>query len=818
MVFYNVWELFMNNKELFLSLYNAGNEKEVEKLFNDYSHVLDNPQNWYLLGDIDSNFGVIENQKSSSIDALIEKITNSIDAILMKKAYESGIDPKSSNAPRTMDEAVARFFPDHKNWDLPSNKRVQAENIQIIADGLRMDTSLIIYDDGEGQHPQDFEATFLSLLRNNKNEIPFVQGKYNMGGTGSIVFCGRKRFQLIASKKYDGTGEFGFTIIRKHPLTDREKHTRKNTWYEYLKIDNKIPSFDINEMDLGLYNRKFKTGTIIKLYSYHLPEGSRSVISRDLNQSINEYLFKPALPLFTIDKPERYPKDRRLDRELYGLKRRLEQEDSNYIEDYFSLHDSNSEIGDLYITCYVFKPKLDGKSVKESKESIQREFFKNNMSVLFSINGQVHAHLTYEFISKSLKMSLLKHHLLIHVNCTGMNIDFRNELFMASRDRLKSGKEYTSLRSKLASILKNSKLKEIDKSRKDSISVESGDTNELLKSFTKSLPLDSELMKLLDQTFKLEQKKKKPAKKDKKQQIEKEKEESFEPKRFPSYFKLKHKKDGKPAAKIPKGEERSIDFESDVENHYFERIDEPGDLKIALTKFRRNETQGGDRPGHPKDISDVFNVRKSSPEEGTIKLMLEPSEKAKVGDTVEVKAILESPGKNFDEMFWVKISEPEKPKEKTPKKEEIKAEDLGLPQYELVYKESENNLTWEQLEAKAIEMDYDTVMYPLVEGDNLEKIYINMDSSVIKNYKSKLRSPSEEQYELADKKYITSVYFHTLFLYTITKKRQYEFIKKDGENEQQCDITDYLKDLFESYYSEFLLNFGSEQLMQSLEE
>jgi hypothetical protein len=34
--------------------------------------------------------------------------------------------------------------------------------------------------------------------------------------------------------------------------------------------------------------------------------------------------------------------------------------------------------------------KVEGKSVKESRETIEREFFKNNMSVLFSVNGQVH--------------------------------------------------------------------------------------------------------------------------------------------------------------------------------------------------------------------------------------------------------------------------------------------------------------------------------------------------------------------------------------------------------------------------------------------
>ena len=124
---------------------------------------------------------MIENQQSSPIAALIEKLTNSIDAILMKKCYEAGIDPKSSQAPRSIEEGVERFFPDCRSWDLSSFRKAQAEEIQVLADGPRMDTSLIIYDDGEGQHPEDFESTFLSLLRGNKNEIHFVQGQIQHG-------------------------------------------------------------------------------------------------------------------------------------------------------------------------------------------------------------------------------------------------------------------------------------------------------------------------------------------------------------------------------------------------------------------------------------------------------------------------------------------------------------------------------------------------------------------------------------------------------------------------------------------------------------
>lgn len=819
----------ITNEELFKLLYSSPNEKEVDKIIQKYPDVF-KEENWAPLGGNPSNFGVIENQQSNPIAALIEKLTNSIDAILMKKCYEVGINPKSTEAPQSMEEAVRYFYPnEYKNWDLATFRKKQSENLQILAHGDKLNPSLIIYDDGEGQHPDNFENTFLSLLKGNKNEIHFVQGKYNMGGSGAIVFCGEKSYQLIASKRYDNTGKFGFTLIREHPLSKEEERTKKNTWYEYLIINGKIPAFGIKEIDLNLYNRKFKTGTIIKLYSYDLPSGSRSVISRDLNQSINEYLFNPALPIFTIDTKERYPDDINLERDLYGLKYRLEQEDNKYIEqdDSFSEVFNDELFGKAKVSCYIFKTRIKDKSVKESRDTIRREFFKNNMSVLFSINGQVHGNYSSEFISRALKLDLLKNHLLIHVDCSEMNYSFRKELFMASRDRLKDSKETRALRKFLAKKLgaTNGRLSEIEKRKRDSISVDAGDTKDLLRSFTKSFPMNSELLKLLGQTFKLEQKKEKPdIKKEPKRKTIKEDFEPFKPQRFPSYFKLKGHNDGeKEVAKIPLNGEKNIRFESDVENQYFDRIEEPGILRIALLNFKENENSGGIKPGKIDQIEDVFNVNVSSPKDGTIKISMNPKKEVKVGDAVKMKVTLESPGKEFDEIFWVKIGDSEAKKEPSKKEKDANDDMLGLPEFILTYKESkENAITWEQVEeATSEDIDYRTVMYPLVKGDSLECIYINMDSTVLKSFKSKYKNADEKQLELANRKYISSVYFHTLFLYTITKNNKYRIIQDIDNEKNSLDIglDRYLTTLFQNHYSEFILNFGgTNELMQGLGE
>ena len=808
-------------RTLFFSFYKAQTEIELEPVIEKAE--MDFNVDWVPYGDNESYFGVIENQQASPIPALVEKITNSIDAILMKRCYEEGIDPKSASAPKTIEDAISIFFPNSSNWDLPGRRGKQSENIQIIADGPRKDTSLIIYDAGEGQDPQNFGETFLSLLRGNKNEIRFVQGKYNMGGAGAVVFCGKKRYQLIASRRFDGNGKFGFTLLRKHPLTESEQQTRKNTWYEYLVIDDRIPAFDIHSLDLGLYKRQFTTGSIIKLYSYQLPIGARSVISRDLNQSINEYLFEPALPIYTVDNEQRYPDDRNLARDLYGLKRRMEADGNRYIRERFSVDHKSPELGSFKATAYIFNSRLPDRSVKETKETIRREFFKNNMSVLFSLNGQVHGHYTSEFITRSLKFPLFKDYLLIHVDCTNLKLDFRNELFMASRDRLKNGEESAELRKQLSDILSRGRLKEIYTEWKDSLTSQAESGNELLRDFSKNLPLDSELIKLLNQTFNLKDRKgDKPEKKNKiRESKSPDYNTEFNPKRFPSYFSIDlNSKDKKvPVTAIPTQGDKTILFSSDVEDQYFDRVEDPGELIISILGPSDNENEGGDSLGTPKDIDTLFNVSKSSPSKGKIRVNMQPTDNMDVGESVTIKASLTSPDGDLDQMFIVKISDKKKNDPKNIEKQQ-KPESIGLPKLQEVFQGSvDGKLCWNNLEEKNIEFDYKSVMYPLVEGDKLDTIFINMDSRILKSYKSKLKT--EEQITTADRRYLSAVYFHTIFLYMITKNRNY-LIKKSGQTpndrDEDVELPDYLVDLFNTYYSEFLLNFEMAALLETLSE
>src|SRR6202008_4395972 len=118
----------------------------------------------------------------------------------------ANIQPESKDAPSSVRGAIAKFIEGSdpsktangriEHW-LPKQRREQAEYISIAATGSKTNPCLSISDLGEGQIPAAVPNTFMSLAKSNKLRIPFVQGKFNMGGTGALRFCGGlHHFQL----------------------------------------------------------------------------------------------------------------------------------------------------------------------------------------------------------------------------------------------------------------------------------------------------------------------------------------------------------------------------------------------------------------------------------------------------------------------------------------------------------------------------------------------------------------------------------------------------------------------------------------------
>jgi hypothetical protein len=216
----------MNEYEVFLQFLKAETEEEIDVILQKVGYFEHDPANWVPLGDDDNNWSTVGNQNTNPTGALVEKIINCVDAMLISGCWKAGIDPESEQAPRSMADAAREFFK-VRNGRLESMEAAErtklADNIHFVATGAKSAPNYLVIDRGEGQTPRQFRTTFLSLRGRNKYGIPFVQGINNCGGSAVLRFCGRHKYQLIASRRHpkcptargDDTRElWGFTLVR----------------------------------------------------------------------------------------------------------------------------------------------------------------------------------------------------------------------------------------------------------------------------------------------------------------------------------------------------------------------------------------------------------------------------------------------------------------------------------------------------------------------------------------------------------------------------------------------------------------------------
>tara|TARA_B100000579_G_C22844696_1_gene863648 strand:+ start:281 stop:2728 length:2448 start_codon:yes stop_codon:yes gene_type:complete len=790
----------MKYENIFWDLFNSHSEIEVDRVIDKYSGLFDNQDNWHPYGDDDSNLKTFTNQQDNAIQPLTEKIINSLDSILIKECKENGYDPEDINNPKTMRGAVEKFYKikDGEMMHLtPTQRGGYADRIQVIATGEKHISSnpieklgsILIYDDGTGQNHKRFEETFLSINGSNKVNIPFVQGKYNMGSTGAVIFCGKKHYQLIGSVDYkDDKREFGFTLIRKHILSENELN-RKMTWYEYFRPNNEIPFFKIDsDLDLGLSGRSFKSGTIVKLYSYQLPYGAAGNISTDLYRELNQWMYDLALPYRVIDNRDYSYKTSKNNKVIVGNRNRLNEERHLKLRFSFEL-----DMGDFKIPGQVYVLNLDHKDPREFIGS--RKFYK---SLQFIINGQVHHYKGKTFMSQDLGFSFLKEHAFVALDFTNVNANVISDLFMANRSNVLKGELYSRIEEKLKENLRSNKqLRAINNEKMQSLTSSSKTGEDVLNDFIKKFPFDKTVSQMLNMGSRLGLNFKNNNNVNNRVTDIKEKPVL---QKFPSIFKLKLNKNGKTYKAIPINSKGYVEIETDVSDDYLFRHKEKGNFEIEVLQ-RRPRGEGRDYPPIPAPPSvstDIISVDYTGPADGLIRLIIRPTKKAKVGDEISIKAKLSQFGLADDQYFEVifdVIIKPEVIKQKRDNQTK-KRSGIKLPTPTKVYENpiTEEDKSWNEYQWNK----NDILQVDLGQADDDPSknvpvnIAVNMDSAVLKNFlnKEKVKVNSESKVKYAKEKYFMSMYFHSFFewmTYTIMKE------DKD-ERLDEVDIEDLISD------------------------
>lgn len=606
----------LSTKDLCLALMRADTEAEVVEILTQAGYW-DEPEAWRLFSDSDNNYSSIGNQQADAIAAFIEKIINSVDARLVNASRLAGVDPEGSNAPESMREAVARFFEgkaspkdrDGRIGEWADRKATdEGRLLTVSATGLMPkdgQPSLTVADQGEGQTPDNFPNTFMSLQRSNKLRIPFVQGKFNMGGTGALRFS---KLQLVVSRRNpsfldadssERDREWGFTIVRRF---DPEGGA-KSSVFKYLAPvslpggdlkgvlsfpSDELPIFpDATNQIRDAYTRNAPHGSLVKLYEYTWSGVKSNIVSsgEGLLRRIDVGLPELALPVRLFECRLDYKgHSGSFATNALGLVSRLDRDKDGNLEGgdpiggVIALDDGTQ----IKLRTYVFESKDKALSYRH-----------RSSGVVFGVNGQQHAAKSIDFFTRGrVGLSYLAESMLVYADCSQISGRAREDLFMNSRDRLAANDLSKQLESKLESYLKNeSTLRELQNHRRaKAIQDKLADDkplNDVLQGLMKNNPL---LSKMFLKGMKL------PA--------------PFPPgggttgsgsgsggaftgKRYPSYFRFKDHKDGEALRrKSHIGSRTRVTLETDAEDSYFVRDHEPGEWRV-LRKDGENWVNAG---------------------------------------------------------------------------------------------------------------------------------------------------------------------------------------------------------------------------------
>jgi len=704
-----------DSKELLLALIKCETEIEVENVLTEMK-LWDDNRAWRNYGDRENNYGTIGAQQSRPETAMVEKIINSVDSVLTMESYRQGVDPKGKEAPNGIRQAVHQFF-GIQNGMLsnltPTERTKLASRIGLIATGntaKKGNACYSIFDMGEGQSPSKMPKTFLSIGEKNKIDIPFVQGKFNMGSTGVLRFCGMKRMQLILTKRNpnipdknspEDSNLWGFTLVKRIPPTGRFKSSR----YVYLVVPqeldpskNAVHSFEADALNIlpgdypNAYDKPMSYGSYVKLYEYQMT-GLKTNLTLDPYNRLSLLMPSLALPVRVYERRAGYNANS-AETTLNGLSVRLEEDKRNNLEsENWPTSHSITVLGEeMRVKVYAFK-----KDMSSNKKPTQK--YVKDEGVIFTVNGQTHGNLSRRFFHrKDVALGKLTDSLIVTVDCSDVSGEMREDLFMNSRDRLvDSGELRDNIVKELKQLLKKHEGLSALKHKRHMEEIENKlDDSKPLVDVVQSIMKNSPSLSSL---FLPGLKVKNPF-----DLTKAARREEYVGKRFPHFFNLVKEMVGANTKICPINQKSfKVQFKTDVVNDYFDRETDKGIHKLFLN-------------------GEAFSGNASlNPWNGTVTLNISLLPDWRVGDLLKFRSEVSDVDhvEPFVNEFHVQISEPitihgngKNGKRKPPSNrdkdgKELDSSALALPNIVPVEKDDSNWISKSFNDQTALHVEYD---------------------------------------------------------------------------------------------------------------
>ena len=582
-----------------MKLLRAESEGEVNDIIASDPRMSD-AKNWHPLDNRESNFNVVTNQASTGSKALTELCTNMVDALLMKYALLKGYPLTGPRAPSSVLDAVRLLIPIRglrkgRLSDVDSERYLREfaqDNLWIAVQGGTQNNSPLCFtfvDNGEGQHPAEFERTFLSLSTVNKSQIPFVQGKFNMGSSGVLKYCGNNWYKLIVSRRFDQTGDWGWTLLRRRATNDMPVA-------EYLLFEGSIPDFGAASLQPLMTPSgendpliDLASGTVIRLYDYYF---GKTVDFLGIREGLNENLISTVLPFRLMD--YRYPARRsgggrrRIgvdERPFYGMEWMLLRHIRNAASDDRESNRTHADYDEVTIADITDR-RLGTISIRGIL--LPRELpawlkpSRSRNRVFHSVNGQVQLKQNRAFLSSECGLAGLKDRIVIIVDSSDLNDQAHWTVWKGDRESVQEtalGRHYLDT---VTTAIKSSELlKHIERTigREEIERIAGGARKALFEELVKSDPSLASLFNL-GSLFNVPKVGHIP--------------EEYKGRYSPTFLRLKAARIRTMGLDVEALSERRVELETDVANDYLRRAPERG--VILYTATSRGEGRGIENP------------------------------------------------------------------------------------------------------------------------------------------------------------------------------------------------------------------------------
>lgn len=757
-------------------LLRAQSEAAVTQILDDIE-VEENTE-WVPAG-TEQNYSAVFSNTSEPVPSFAELIVNSFDAILMKRYKQKyGEQYDESTSLITVEAAVNDLF-DHA--DKP---HLDGECVEVIADGdTNQAPCLTVRDTGEGQPRELFEERFMNIAsgRQIKEDWPFAQGRFKMGSSAPLRHSGTNSYKLVISAAYDTPGEWSWSIMRDNRSAGR---------FEYLKIDGDIGTFT-GELSLlsegGVHegsSRGQNHGTFTKVYDYDTGYDNPSkhiLLANSLRTELERVLVDPAFP-FQMHEARGYTAGV-ANQYVRGLIGRLgknpvrKQIVGNGDMDRYIRHDFGEPLGERKVRVVLFKDdntlESDGITRRQKRQNGKDQFVAAtrhiDKAVMYNVNGQAHAYERRSFLTgkRGCGYDHIGKDLIVFMDLSDVGNKQRHdrrdffELFSPSRDQMGETEIAQQLHDELQYALEDDDaLQAEEKRRRDELITEEHNEQEI------------ELMEsLLNQNPSMRKYFSTGERVEASGTTREPDGGEYTAPRYPTQFDIieTRRRDGDHdlwdeangmyTHEQPTNRARTILFELNAPNDYFDRASDPG---------------GFDLHG--------ANTKRWSVNRGVLSVTVKPAAGARVDETERVTALVERPYSDpLRRTFTVKYTEPINPKTNPTGDKALPshADPLDIPNIVSVYETAVNDadVEWDDMDW-AIDGGWGQNDVVAIQEHNEEySVFVNMDAAPLHHFNQSKNLTDQGE------KYVQTVWRMGIMFYSLA-----EYIELDRSDRDPGSI------------------------------